>query len=282
MHLHQLVVAVQKTDGSTLRETNIYSSGASVSNSLLHSKTHFRKKAFLYLPFDSEYVLFFKNMSTERAIIGVEIDGTDVLGGNKLVVDGKAETHLERFVLDGRLDKGRKFKFVSLTSSEVQNPTSNANGLVRITAQWEAPRPRISIRSVRIEPLSYCPDAVHDSAQSMPCSTSSAGVVMEQGMIGNTALNCSTSFAPEYTSGTLKGATVEGGGSNQKFSYTYAQALGDTEVTMEFQINAPALGQPVTVKETCMTLRKFCTQCREPLELRDKFCGSCGEPVNKG
>lgn len=282
MHLHQLVVAVQKQDGSTLRETLLHSLKAASSTSPTLLSMH--KKSVVHLPFGSEYTLFFKNMSTERAIIGVEIDGTDVLGGNRLVVDGKSETHLERFVLDGNLEKGRKFKFVSLDSPDVQNPTADKNGLVRITAQWEAPRPAVRIIPLVVRQWGYDVNPqlpTMDAWEGRPITSGAVSMMnVNTAFVGNTVMEqaCAT-FTPDSASAAQKGATVEGGDSAQRFHYTYAEQLTGPEIVMEFQIYAPA---PIAVKEAPTATKRFCTQCRAPLAQRDRFCGSCGEPVNKG
>lgn len=44
----------------------------------------------VYLPFDSEYSLVFRNLDTRRAVVRVHIDGDDVLYGKQLICQGNS------------------------------------------------------------------------------------------------------------------------------------------------------------------------------------------------
>ena len=74
MYAHKFAVAI-KNNGKVLRER-----GDSVA-----------------LPFGSEYSIFLKNMNSVRALVRIEIDGTDVTGGHQLIVPANGTLDLERF-----------------------------------------------------------------------------------------------------------------------------------------------------------------------------------------
>jgi hypothetical protein len=61
----------------------------------------------IYLPFYSEYSLFLKNNHNVRCMCDVKIDGTDVLGGQRLVIPANSNINLERFLVNGDMNKGR-------------------------------------------------------------------------------------------------------------------------------------------------------------------------------
>jgi hypothetical protein len=66
----------------------------------------------VYLPFGSEYSIFIKNKNSVRASVKIEIDGADVTEGVSLVVNPNDEIELERFIKNGNLRAGNRFKFI--------------------------------------------------------------------------------------------------------------------------------------------------------------------------
>lgn len=92
------------------------------------------------LPFGSEYSIFLKNLNSVRALVKIEIDGQDVLGGNDLVVQPNSTVDLERYLNNGNLNEGNRFKFIERTSKiEDHRGVGAEDGLVRITFQFEKP-----------------------------------------------------------------------------------------------------------------------------------------------
>ena len=115
VYSHQFVCAV-KVDGSILRE----SAGA------------------VAIPFGSEYSIYLKNMATVRAMVKVEIDGTDVTEGTWLVINPNSNLDLERFLRNGNLSGGNRFKFIKRTGKIEQHRGVKAeDGLVRIEYKFE-------------------------------------------------------------------------------------------------------------------------------------------------
>ena len=86
----------------------------------------------VFLPFDSTYKIRLRNNNNRKAVAEVTIDGTSVLGPNKMVVDANSFEDLERFCIDGDLKNGNQFKFVKSDPSnphpDVQDPSSPENG----------------------------------------------------------------------------------------------------------------------------------------------------------
>ena len=82
------------------------------------------------LPFDSEYKIRLKNKTSRRAIVKIDIDGTDILGSD-LVLNGGQTLDLERF-----LTSDKKLKFMSVEkgarTGEIQDPTNEDNGLINV------------------------------------------------------------------------------------------------------------------------------------------------------
>jgi hypothetical protein len=115
MYKDNLVVAV-KVDGKVLRE---------------HGDT-------VAIPFGSEYAVFLKNKSSVRAMVKVEIDGTDVTGNTWLIINPNSNMDLERFIKNGNWNSGNKFKFIKRTGKiEEHRGVKAEDGLVRIEYKFE-------------------------------------------------------------------------------------------------------------------------------------------------
>ena len=103
-------------------------------------------KDTVYIPFGSEYSFLIKNLNTQRALVNIFIDGEDVVEGG-LVLNAGQEVDLERYVKNGNLSAGNKFKFIERTQAIEDGPRGAKleDGLVRIEFQYEQPRPIINI-----------------------------------------------------------------------------------------------------------------------------------------
>ena len=94
-------------------------------------------KDTVYIPFGSEYSFLIKNLNTTRACVNIFIDGESVIEGG-LVVNAGQEVDLERYVKNGNLKAGNKFKFIERTGAvEEHRGVKLEDGLVRIEFQYE-------------------------------------------------------------------------------------------------------------------------------------------------
>lgn len=177
------------------------------------------------LKFDSEYKIRLKNNHNVRAFAKVLIDGTEILMG-KLIMQPYGTIDLERFVVDGNLNKGKKFKFVSAGHSEVQDPTSKENGLIEIVFEKEDP-----------PSFDWCTSTCTTTVTAASIPVHQTAFTTTGGILRGTAVGGST-FSNNYNahhnldmnmSQTDLGATVEGGNSNQQFQ----------EVNTNFNTTAP-------------------------------------------
>jgi zinc-ribbon domain len=102
-------------------------------------------KDTVYIPFGSEYSFLIKNLNTTRALVNIFIDGEDVIEGG-LVLNAGQEVDLERYVKNGNLSAGNRFKFVERTAAIENGPrgVKLEDGLVRIEFQFEKPPMRVA------------------------------------------------------------------------------------------------------------------------------------------
>jgi hypothetical protein len=102
-------------------------------------------KDTVYIPFGSEYSFLIKNLNTTRALVNIFIDGEDVIEGG-LVLNAGQEVDLERYVKNGNLSAGNRFKFIERTQAIEDGPrgVKLEDGLVRIEFQFEKPPMRVA------------------------------------------------------------------------------------------------------------------------------------------
>ena len=97
-------------------------------------------KDTVFVPFGSEYSILLKNLNSVRALVNIQIDGQEVCPDG-LVLDANREVDLERFVKDGNLSAGNKFKFIERTASvEKHRGVKAEDGIIRISFKYEKPQ----------------------------------------------------------------------------------------------------------------------------------------------
>jgi hypothetical protein len=88
------------------------------------------------LPYESEYKIRIKNKNSLRAKVSVLVDGMDISPGRMFILAANETVDLERFIQDGDLDKGNKFKFVNAikgaATGEIQDPHNPNLGVVEV------------------------------------------------------------------------------------------------------------------------------------------------------
>ena len=211
----------------------------------------------VYLPFGCEYQIRLRNLITPRVKVTIEIDGQNVTGGG-LILDSLQSIDLERFIRDGNLTEGNRFKFIERTAKiEDHRGIKLEDGLIVIHYEFES------------APLWSCNQFIY--------TKSSSG-----GSYANYAARDLGIYRNSVTRGISEnGITVEGSKSTQQFgSTTWAGSSGGTH-TLIFKLLGETeenkkVREPVTVKtklecKTCGTKNpatsKFCSECGTSLEI---------------
>lgn len=93
----------------------------------------------VYVPFGTEYTILIKNLNSVRAQVTIHIDGTNATEDTALVIWPNQELELQRFIKNGNLSEGNRFKFIERTA-KIENGPRGAkidDGLIRIEYQFE-------------------------------------------------------------------------------------------------------------------------------------------------
>lgn len=268
-------VAVVKYNGKVLRE----------------------KDNVVTLNFGSEYSLFLKNLSSQRANVKISIDGQDVLYGSSLIIDPNSQTDLVGF-LDGCTVR-HKFKFIQKTK-QIQDHRGDRidDGIIRIEYAFEK-KPDIVQRKTIIHDdyypyprrryfYDYHPPLFSDNIH----WTSSGIKGMTERSIGSNASpiysNCASNLGEKVMTSNVsnsqvvndmpnddEGITVQGSNVRQDFHYASVGELEPSEVIIiklrGTKSTGATVSEPVTVKT------KFtCPTCGKKSSSSARFCAQCG------
>jgi len=228
----------------------------------------------VYVPFGSEYSVLIKNLHSVRALVTVTVDGVDVGDGTRFIVDANDSVELERFIKNGNLKTGNRFKFIERTDSvEQHRGVGIEDGIVRVEFNFERKLELTPPKIYRSDPWNQ-PD--------IWCNSKSITKGTPQDSF------CSTNVSYTATVDSLDvtnmnadlqndaGITVPGSVSDQKFTtgdwfpteakthVIVLQMLGQTEDNKQ-------VTKPVTVKA-----KPKCTTCGRTNKATAKFCTECG------
>lgn len=237
----------------------------------------------VHLPFHSEYKVRVKNKhSFLRAKARVSIDGRQVSNLGDFILQPNETLDLERF-LDESMTKGRRFKFVPLGDSRVNDPTDEENGIIKVEFYRETQtifRPPIRPLRKGFSPRRPGGDGTIDvnwvNDNSSFTYTGGGGGTTSSCYVSNSIMPINDSYVPEDA-----GATVEGGHSGQSFVYGSDFQTEAYPVTLELAIRGvdrremdwdDRPRQPRQPKKRI----KFCPNCGSRRHGMAKFCDSCG------
>ena len=255
-------------------------------------------KDTVYIPFGSEYSILLKNLNTVRAVVNVYIDGENAVPGG-LVIDPGRTVDLERWIKNGNLSEGNKFKFIERTSQIEEGPRGIKleDGLLRVEYQFELPRPIINVAptwtttspnwtttyggiSGAIGPTYN----VNGVMRSVDFSKGEQVRAMASAATTATLNSMNISATSEVHDGMATmdwcanevGITVPGSKSTQSFVTAHVGALDPTTHSIVLKLvgdlghNKPVT-KPVTVKA-----KPKCVTCGHQNKATAKFCSECG------
>ncbi len=262
-------------------------------------------KDTVYIPFASEYSILLKNLNTVRAVVNVFVDGENAVPGG-LVIDPGRSVDLERWIKNGNLSEGNRFKFIERTAAIEEGPRGikEEDGLIRVEYQFELPRPVINVNQIFGGIPSQYPGVVDKYSKNVNAGwISASGATYSQVNVNGAlrgvdysangaAMQASASAAidkvvpqsAELHDGMATmdwcanetGITVPGSKSEQKFQTTTVGALDPTVHSIVLHIvgdlghNKP-VQNPVTVKH-----KPKCVTCGKQNRAHAKFCVECG------
>ncbi|MHA2217660.1 MAG: zinc ribbon domain-containing protein [Candidatus Hodarchaeales archaeon] len=264
--------------------------------SILHDghpvkETGMRYNKEVAIPFDSEYKIRLKNKNDRSCTARIFVDGKKVSQLGDVILHAGGTIDLERFI-DRSLAEGKRFKFVPLDHSDVDDPTSSKNGIIRAEFRL-AKRPN----GVKIHPIdwvinydgmyrykedndgidwSYTPATFTCDDTGTVKVTPTVSFCSSNIGLGSNGSGNNTKHQP-LTKGMAasveNGATIEGGKSTQSFIYSDLE-VEDNAVVLKLKL----VGIKDT-KEMRHSIYKYCSNCGHRVRRVDKYCSGCGRKL---
>lgn len=226
-------------------------------------------KGEVFIPFGTEYSILLKNLNTIRSRVQIFVDGVDITEGIHSIVSPNSTLEFMRYVNNGNLGAGNKFKFIERTSDIEQHRGINMeDGIIRVEFQYEP-----------IIRLGYTPPPIlwnrnqhpYDWGDLYRVTCSGTAISAGESAVFNTQSNY-------YGSAGLNnnvGITVPGSMSNQPVLIAPNLICEPEKHVIILQLrgisdqNKPIL-RPVT------TEKQKCTICGKSNKGSSKFCSNCG------
>ena len=235
------------------------------------------------IPFDSEYKVRLKNKNDRSCTARVFIDDKRVSQLGDVIISAGGTIDLERYI-DRSLDQGKRFKFVPLDHSDVDDPTSSSNGIIKVEFRKAKHQNGIKINPDFdwYEPIVWPPKYREDNNGPQWVYTDDkttagkypqdATVYYSNSNMVQSDVNCCASLT-KSSSFVSPGATVEGSKSNQRFTYSDLE-VEDHAIVLKLKIVGIDKGEKMRD-----TKYKYCTQCGQKVKRVDKYCSECGHRV---
>ncbi len=208
-------------------------------------------KDTVYIPFGSEYSFLLKNLHTTRAVVNIFIDGDNVVEGG-LVLDPGREVDLERYIKNGNLTEGNRFKFIERTTAIENGPrgVKLEDGLIRIEFQYEQPRPVINVNQIFGGQFPHYPPGVRGLSSEYPGVTDKYSKNVNAGWISASG----ATYSQVNVNGALRGVDYSANGAAMQASASaaidkvvpQATELHDGTATMDW-VSAPQNDVGITV-----------------------------------
>lgn len=256
MYHQQMAVAIKSANKKVLRE---------------HGDT-------VYLPFGQEFSILVKNLNSVRALVSISIDGKDIADGTKFIIEPNKSIDIERFVRDGNMNAGNRFKFIERTANiENHRGVGVEDGLIRVEFWFEKIYPNYTNNGSWL-----LDNTVYTTIGSYPKGITrsySANNSDSQAVYSSNVTNCATSSdslsVGETHSLNDTGITVEGSISEQQFR----QGAWFATESQSHVIVLKMLGETATnkvKKAVTVDLKPKCKTCGKVNKNSAKFCGECG------
>lgn len=272
-------------------------------------------KDTVYIPFGSEYQFLIKNLHTQRAVVNIYIDGENVVEGG-LVIDAGREVNLERYIKNGNLSEGNRFKFIERTAAIEDGPRGIKleDGLIRIEFQYEQPRPVFNISDqywkqyppgvrsmssefngvvdkystigsnswIQASSASYSTNVggamrgVDFSSNGM-ATAQAAGAAIDNYCADNGIKNTSELHDGSATMDWCDvGITVPGSKSTQKFQTVTMGAMEAEKHTMVIKLLGETPDNKPVLQPVTVERKPECVTCGKKNKAHSKFCTECG------
>lgn len=231
------------------------------------------------LPFGAEYSILLKNLNSVRAQVSVSVDGKDATDGSKLIIAPNSSINIERFIKNGNLQAGNRFKFIERSSEvEAHRGIGEEDGLIRVEAWREYVRPFVPIPQYYPtyppyprwrRPQPFWGGGMRVARRPGPVMAKGARPQMRS---LNTTYGASAGMEKERGD---TGITVAGSESRQQFYASRGFEVEPNSAVIVLRLRGSVEGIPVAEPVT-VDFKPTCTTCGKANPANSQFCGACG------
>lgn len=247
----------------------------------------------VYVPFSSEYEIRLKNLNARRVVAKVSVDGKDATGAG-LIIGPNQSIDLERFIANGNLIQGNKFKFIQRSEEiEKHRGIEAEDGLIRVEYHAENIVEKKTILTEHIHnyhnrypkwPKNY-PNYPWDYAGpiygnflggiSKSSYDASDGGSILRSMNMNAAVGATGGINAMQETYNDAGITVPGALSTQQFTIGDYFPLETVGHVLVLRMKGIVSGNPVE-KPITVDIKPQCVTCGKRNKATNKFCSECG------
>lgn len=228
-------------------------------------------KSDVFLPFGSHYSILLKNLNTIACKVNIFIDGSQVAENYELLIEAGQSVEIERFIKNGNLKAGNKFKFIEKTDNiEKFRGNKVEDGLIRVEYQFEKFYPPLTLQPYIHHQPHYSPywnNPLWRNPNEIYCATS---------------FHSGNSISPNSMGvNAVSGITVPGEISNQRFNINHSNKTYESVIhSMIFNLigkvellpeHITLIQKPLTVKDSLI-----CPTCGKKNKASSNFCSECG------
>jgi hypothetical protein len=253
------------------------------------------------LPFGSEYSILLKNLNSVKSSVTVSVDGQEATGEISLVVPANESVELERFIRNGNMEAGNRFKFVKRSKGvEAHRGIKVDDGLIRVEYTFEQRQPEVveEIIKRRVEPYyppfdPYYPyphpwyprpwyplprlggSNLYKSSTGGFQDPDAMDSIISSSATKGSSVARSVSLNNVTQAGDNPGITVPGSESNQRFVHvpSFKKESQSHVIVLHLvgQVGKLAVVKAITVKH-----KPTCNTCGKVNLPNNKFCSDCG------
>ena len=226
-------------------------------------------KDTVYVKFGSEYSILLKNLNSVRVIANVYIDGENAVPGG-LVLNAGQTVDLERWIKNGNLTEGNRFKFIERTGDiEDHRGIKLEDGLVRIEYQFE------QVLAGWGQGWGHYDGPVYSKG----LLRGGSGIVGSTGVRGMTNSTFSAqASAQQFTAQSLNdvGITVPGSKSEQQFTTVAAFPTEVEKHVIVLKLLGETADNKPVLESVSVKHKPRCVTCGQQNRAHANFCAKCG------
>lgn len=215
------------------------------------------------LPYNAEYSILLKNLSMTKALVGVQIDGNDVLSNSKIIIPSNSSHELIGFINSNNEIKNR-FKFIKKTEKIAKHRGDNIDdGIINIDFQFEK-------QPVAVTYITNYPTSGYYWSYQSPVLFGSSNIGASSGGCSSGGVT-SSNYVDVYNSSMNndEGITVKGSQTSKQYSYGSINYLEEEHDNIILRLKGTT--------DFVYTNTKFeCETCGRKCKSNMKFCPECG------